>query len=91
MFNDFFTGITFTVATFAFFLVTYESYALGGLHLPIANGPNEGMVVCSLLCLVSVIFGPQFWTEPSIISILSRGSLFALLGLLFGVVTCYDK
>ena len=90
MFNDFFTGLTFTVSTIAFFLATYESYAVGGLHLPIANGPNEGMVLCSLLCLVSVIFGPQFWTEASFVGI-SRSSLFALMGGIFGAVTCFDK
>lgn len=57
MFNEFFTGLSVSVANFAFFLATFESYSVGGLYLPIINGPNEGMVLCSVLSIFTGFIG----------------------------------
>lgn len=67
------TGYTATLwsgMAFTFFAATWEEYYTGELHLPIINGPNEGIATAYvLLFLTGLINDPAdpFWLRESII------------------------
>jgi len=55
--------LAFMIAMVPFFMATWEEYYVEGLHLPVINGPNEGLVGLIFLYIVSGIFGTEIWTK----------------------------
>lgn len=53
----------FMIAMVPFFMATWEEYYVDGLHLPLINGPNEGLVGLIFLYIVSGLFGTDIWTK----------------------------
>jgi len=47
----------------AFFFATWEEYYVDGLHLPVINGANEGIVMVIFMFVISGIFGTQIWLK----------------------------
>lgn len=46
------------------FFSTWETYHTHTLYLGYFNGPTEGLLIASLLMVVSAYFGPQIWETP---------------------------
>jgi len=44
-----------------FFAATWEEYYTHELNLPMINGPDEGVILCSMIHFASGFFGPEFW------------------------------
>jgi len=55
--------LAFMVAMVPFWMATWEEYYVEGLHLPLINGPNEGLVGLIGLYLISAITGAEFWAN----------------------------
>jgi len=53
----------------AFFMATWEEYYVDGLHLPIINGANEGIVMAIFMFIASGIFGTHIWTDTKLVNI----------------------
>lgn len=54
-------SIIMTMTTF--FCTTWEEYATGAFTLGFVNGPDDGLLGCSLMLALSALIGPvQFWT-----------------------------
>jgi len=47
-----------------FYCTTLEEYFTGRMHLPIFNGPNEGVFGGAMLSISSWYFGPDLWQTP---------------------------
>ena len=67
MFGPLMTGVALIVATMNFYANTYEQYVTHELILPIVNGPNEGLYANALVCLFTVIVGPTFWVNNTLL------------------------
>ena len=53
--------ITFLVTKFLFILANYESAKLGGMFLPIFNGPSDGNVILTCLFCTPYFFGDDIF------------------------------
>lgn len=73
-----------------FFMGTFETYAIGGLHLPVLNFPNEGQVAAALMTLISGLFGPRFWVENHILGL--ELNVFMSIGMgIGGILVIVEK
>jgi len=59
------TMILCAVSWAGFFAATLEEYYTGELHLPIINGPNEGLHVSALIYVMAACVPTSFWTAPA--------------------------
>jgi len=61
----YYDGICSIMLILIFFLPAYfsmcETYFLKALHLPIINGPNEGILIPAIGCIVSYFKGSPFF------------------------------
>ena len=53
--------LTFFVTKLLFMLANYESSKLGGMFLPIINGPSDGNVFLSIVFSCQYFFGDLFF------------------------------
>jgi len=74
------TVIFCAVAWAGFFAATLEEYYTGELHLPIINGPNEGLHASALLYVMAAFLPSSWWNEPSSIASFFLGSEPPLVG-----------
>jgi ethanolaminephosphotransferase len=55
----------FTMITiFTFFFSTWENYYTGCLYLGYVNGPTEGIILGTIVMMLSGIFGVEMWWKP---------------------------
>jgi ethanolaminephosphotransferase len=59
--NSGLSSLAYMMPMTAFFLATWEEYYVDGLHLPIINGANEGIVIVIGMFIATGIFGTQIW------------------------------
>lgn len=60
-----FWSLLILIVTFsAFYLATWENYHTGTLILGYVTGPTEGLLIGSLIMIISAIMGPSFWMDP---------------------------
>lgn len=57
----------FMCALLPFYLQTWEEYYTGEMNLAILNGPSEGLIGLCICCIVSAVFGAEWWHTVSII------------------------
>jgi len=55
--------VAYLIAMVPFYAATWEEYYVEGLHLPLINGPNEGLVGLIGLYLISGVTGTDIWTS----------------------------
>jgi len=79
------------VAALGFFFATLEEYYTGELHLPIINGPNEGIHIMSAVLFLTGWFGPSFWTAPASSFGCTRGEVVMWTSVVFGLITCLSN
>lgn len=76
-----------------FYMASWEEYYTHTLYLPTLNGPNEGVLLAALMCLVSGVTGPSFWglfhfydnlpaAVANVVPKLSNGGIMVYVGLL---------
>lgn len=70
-----------------FFFATLEEYYTGELHLPIINGPNEGLLIISLIHFITAAVGPQLWLQQSGLAGLSYGEIVLYFSAISAVLT----
>lgn len=58
----------FMCALLPFYLQTWEEYYTGEMNLAILNGPSEGLIGLCICCIVSAVFGAEWW-HTSIMSL----------------------
>jgi len=59
-----------------FYIATWEQYFTGELVMPIFNGPNEGLVVMSLISFVSYWLGSACWLRTDVFEKVSSIGVF---------------
>lgn len=59
------TFLLWSGGTIVFYFATWEEFHTGELILPIVNGPTEGLIVVSLLHVLTPVLGPSFWLKTS--------------------------
>lgn len=57
-------AFTALVACLPMYFSTWETYHTHTLYLGYFNGPTEGLLIASLITLVSGYYGPQIWHTP---------------------------
>lgn len=54
---------------FPFFFETWEQSYVGGLYLPLVNGPSEGLIVAAVAFFMSYWNGPEWWHQETSIAL----------------------
>ena len=77
----------------AFFFNTWEAYYIGELVLPMINGVSEGTLLIILICVLSSLYGPEFYAQKYDLLFLKNCQLKELIalggcasGIFFGVI-----
>lgn len=75
------------------YTASLEEYFTGAMILRQVNGPNEGLILMSLLYIATGIFGPGIWTGSCCILGLSltRGKWFGIFMNIPGLITVYGN
>ena len=47
-----------------FYFQTWEEFYMGEMHLPVINGPTEGLLVACFSCVISYVYGAEWWHLP---------------------------
>ena len=78
----------------AFFFNTWEAYYIGELVLPMINGVSEGTLLIILICVLSSLYGPEFYAQKYDLLFLKNCQLKELIalggcasGIFFGVIS----
>jgi ethanolaminephosphotransferase len=92
--NAYYFAAIWFMASFPFFLNTWEEYYTGELNLPFIHGVSEGTVLACIAMHVAGFFGNSFWhhyvnlgffqirmNEIAVISMCLSGSVFGLISL----------
>jgi ethanolaminephosphotransferase len=56
--------LTALIPTLPMFFSTWETYHTHTLYLGYFNGPTEGLLIASIILILSGSFGPQIWHQP---------------------------
>jgi ethanolaminephosphotransferase len=56
--------LTALIPTLPMFFSTWETYHTHTLYLGYFNGPTEGLLIASIILILSGLFGPQIWHQP---------------------------
>ena len=64
--DSLFVCLTFITPSLPFFMATWEHYHTHHLHLPVLNGPAEGLIGLASICFVSAFYGSTYWQSESI-------------------------
>jgi ethanolaminephosphotransferase len=57
--------LSWLLATVPFFFTTWEEYWTHEFHLPLVNGPNEGLAILATGYAVTAWLGPAWWRAPA--------------------------
>jgi len=58
------SALLWAVSAVGFFAATLEEYYTGELHLPLINGPNEGLFVTAAAHIATAFLPPGWWATP---------------------------
>jgi len=62
--QTYYTYIFTMITIFTFFYSTWENYYTGTLYLGYVNGPTEGLILGTVIMMLSGIFGVEMWWKP---------------------------
>lgn len=60
-----------------FFTAAWEEYHVGGMFMPVINGPNEGVLAIQIFHFLSYLYGHQWWHVETFFG-LQRAEFFIL-------------
>ena len=59
--NNLLSMLNLATTSTSFHLATMEEYYVGTLILPVCNGVSDGSIAIISFCIISGIYGPEFW------------------------------
>jgi ethanolaminephosphotransferase len=62
--QTYYTYVFTMITIFTFFYSTWENYYTGRLYLGYVNGPTEGLILGTIIMMLSGIFGVEMWWKP---------------------------